>query len=226
MEPQKVSFPSANSLGDASGVVIGDLSNNQRGLIVIHEWWGMNQTIMDVGRKISDEGKLVVLVIDMYRGKVAIDREHAGHLMHDLDWEGAVQDLSAGAKYLKSNGCTKVGVTGFCLGGALSFAAAVACPEIDAAVPFYGIPRSEAFDLTKIRIPVQGHFGEKDNIVGFSTPSDYEPLNAKLLKAGVPYVMHTYPVGHAFVNPSGPYYDAEATKLALSRMYEFLQKNL
>jgi len=82
--------------------------------------------------------------------------------MGGLDWAGAVQDITAGAAYLKSIGCTKVGVTGFCLGGALAFAAAALCPEISAAAPFYGIPiglrtgrLAEIVDLTTIKVPVQ-----------------------------------------------------------------------
>jgi carboxymethylenebutenolidase len=108
MASRKVKFSSANVLGDAEGVVIGDPSVHPRGLIVIHEWWGMNQQIQDEGADIARNGELTVLVIDMYRGKVAIDREEAGHYMQGLDWEGAVQDLAAGATYLKSIGCTKV----------------------------------------------------------------------------------------------------------------------
>ena len=108
MESKRVSFPSANKQGDACGVVIGESSGNLQGLIVIHEWWGMNKQIQDEGHEIANNGQFKVLVIDMYRGKVAIDREEAGHCMQGLDWDGAVQDLSAGAKYLKSLGCTKV----------------------------------------------------------------------------------------------------------------------
>jgi carboxymethylenebutenolidase len=112
------------------------------------------------------------------------------------------------------------------MGGALSFAGAVRCSEISAAVPFYGIPRSAAFDLTTIRIPVQAHFGEKDDAVGFSSPSDYEPLYERLTKAGIQYEMYTYPAAHAFTNPSSPNYSPESAKLAFGRMYDFLRKHL
>lgn len=112
------------------------------------------------------------------------------------------------------------------MGGALTFAGAVSCPEFSAGVPFYGIPRSDRYDLTKIKIPVQGHFGEKDEITGLSSPSDYNPLYERLTKAGVPYEMFTYPAGHGFINPTGPHYDETAAQLALSRLYEFMQKHL
>jgi carboxymethylenebutenolidase len=118
----------------------------------------------------------------------------------------------------------QVGVTGFCLGGALSFLAAVNCPEISAAAPFYGIPRD--VDLTRMRIPVQAHFGERDDIAGFSSPAEYGPLGDRLIAAGLPYEMYTYPAGHAFTNVSNPNYSAESTGLAFQRVYDFLHKHL
>ena len=80
----------------------------RRGLIVLHEWWGMTQQILGEGALIGREGQMTVLVCDIYRGKIAIDREQAGHYAQDLDWEGAVKDISGAAKYLLSAGCTKV----------------------------------------------------------------------------------------------------------------------
>lgn len=112
------------------------------------------------------------------------------------------------------------------MGGALTFASAVRCPEISAAAPFYGIPDRTTYDLTTIRIPVQAHFGEKDQLVGFSAPSDYEPLYAQLVKAGVPYEMYAYPAAHAFTNFTGPNYSEKSAKLALSRLCDFMRKNL
>jgi len=91
-------------------VLIGDPSVHRRGLIVLHEWWGMTQQIVDEGALLAREGQMTVLVLDVYRGKVAIDREQAGHYSSDLDWDGAVKDISAAARYLLTAGCTKVGV--------------------------------------------------------------------------------------------------------------------
>jgi len=119
----------------------------------------------------------------------------------------------------------QVGVTGFCMGGALSFKAALLCPEISAATTFYGIPK-EKDELVRIRVPVQAHFGEKDNIVGFSSPADYGPLAEKLAAANVPYEMFTYPTGHAFTNQNEHNYSAECTALAFARLYDFMKKHL
>ena len=153
---------------------------------------------------------------------MAKDREDAG----SMDWDGAVEDLNAAAKYLKSIGCRKVGMTGFSIGGALSLAAATRAPEISAAAPFYGIPRQDEFDLTTIRIPVQGHFGELDEVSGFSSPADYNALNEKLKAAGVPFELFTYKAGHGFTNINNPNYSKEATTLAFSRLYKFMEEKL
>lgn len=112
------------------------------------------------------------------------------------------------------------------MGGALSFAAAVLSQNISAAAPFYGIPNNTVADLLQIRIPVQSHFGELDTSVGFSSPADYNALNESLANAGVPHEMYTYNAGHAFTNVNNQNYNPEATKLALSRVYEFMRLHL
>jgi len=112
------------------------------------------------------------------------------------------------------------------MGGALSFKAAALCPEISAAAPFYGIPRDDKDELTRIQTPVQAHFGEKDDIVGVSSPADYGPLSERLIAAKVPYEVFIYPAGHGFTNPNNPNYSAECTALAFERLCEFMKKHL
>merc|ERR1711894_64270 len=190
-----INFTSENAKGECPGVFVkgGDV-----GVIVLQEWWGINDQIKEQGEDISKRGNFSVLVPDLYRGKVATDHETAGHYMNDLDWAGAVKDIQGAAKYLLANGCQKVGVTGFCMGGALSLAGAALVPEINAAAPFYGIPNTKLCDVSKIKIPVQCHFGEKDEVVGFSSPADYQALEEKLKAGGVDYEMFIYDAGHAF----------------------------
>ena len=130
------------------------------------------------------------------------------------------------AKYLLSKGCTKVGVTGFCMGGALSMAAAALVPEISASAPFYGIPGEALCDVSKIKIPLQCHFGELDELVGFASPKDVEVLKTKLEAGGVNYELYMYKAGHAFTNTAGPNYNKESCELALQRMIDFMKKNL
>lgn len=101
---EKVCFPSENKQGACPGVLTGDTGKSSQGLVVLQEWWGMNEVIVNEAADISERGNLVTLVPDLYRGKVATDHETAGHYMSDLDWPGAVQDICGAAKYLKERG--------------------------------------------------------------------------------------------------------------------------
>jgi len=105
---KKITFKSENTSGDGVGVLIGDPSSCRRGLVVVHEWWGMTRQIQDEAALIAHQGALTALVCDVYRGRIAVDREEAGHCMEGLDWDGAVKDISGAARYLISAGCTKV----------------------------------------------------------------------------------------------------------------------
>lgn len=119
-------------------------------------------------------------------------------------------------------------MTGFCMGGALTLAAAALVPPatISAAAPFYGIPSAELCDVSKISIPVQAHFGDKDALEGFSSPKDAQALKEKL-KNNKDFELFMYPnCDHAFTNYSGPNYNKEMCDLALSRMVQFMNKHL
>merc|ERR1712176_1357552 len=98
--------------------------NAKGGLIVIQEWWGITPQILDQAKFLSESCGVKCLVPDIYRGKIGVDAEEASHLMNNLDFVAAVEDLRGAAKYLKEEkGVTKIGVIGFCMGGALSLAA-------------------------------------------------------------------------------------------------------
>ncbi|CAG5135002.1 unnamed protein product [Candidula unifasciata] len=228
MSGRKIEVPSENPLGPCPGVIFGDPTTTAAAIIVIQEWWGMNQHIQDVAKLIAEKTNFVTVVPDLYRGKVAIDRETAGHYVQDLNWEGAVQDVDAFARYLKSQGVKKVGATGFCLGGAITIAVVTEFDSVDAAAPFYGIPRAnqKTYDYSRIKVPIQLHFGEKDEAKGFSSPEDYEPFYAKLKEYGVPAELYTYDAGHAFANTTSPGFNKEAYELSFSRIFAFFEKNL
>lgn len=168
-----------------------------------------------------------VLAVDIYRGKVADSRESAGHLMSGLDFGGAVQDILGAAKALKAQGYEKVGVTGFCMGGALTIAAiANATDEFAAAVPFYGVPDLSKLNLANIKIPVLAHFGETDEAKGFSDPETAHKLEAAAKEAGVNFTLHMWAAGHAFMNQANPQvYKPDIAKLALAETSEFFRKS-
>ncbi|KAI8784814.1 protein usf-like [Biomphalaria glabrata] len=224
-----IEAPSENPLGPCPAFVFGDVSTAEAAIIVIQEWWGANQNIKDVAKLIGEKTNCVTLVPDLYRGKVALDRETAGHYSKDLNWPGAVQDVDACARYLKSKGIKKVGATGFCQGGALSIAVVTLYDSVDAAAPFYGIPRPANLtcDYSNIKVPLQCHFGEKDQAVGFSSKADYEAFQAKLKEYKVPHEFYTYDAGHAFANKTNKEsFNEEAYNLSFSRMFEFFEKHL
>lgn len=177
---------------------------NAPGIVVLQEWWGVDFEIKNHATKISKlEPGYKTLIPDLYRGKVGLDVAEAQHLMEGLDWKGAVKDIEASVNWLKANGCKKVGVTGYCMGGALAIASAVLVPGVDAVVSFYGVPSPDLADPAQARAPVQAHFGELDNFVGFSDVTAAKALEEKLKASGAPYEVHIYPgCGHAFMNRS------------------------
>ncbi|NP_001355873.1 uncharacterized protein LOC100282241 [Zea mays] len=197
---QKIQIQREDTTFDA--YVVG--KENAPGIVVLQEWWGVDYEIKNHAIHISQlGGGYRALIPDLYRGKVALDVAEAQHLMEGLDWQGAVKDIQASVKWLKSNGSPKVGVTGYCMGGALSIASGVLVPEVDAVVAFYGTPSSELADPSKAKAPIQAHFGEHDSFVGFSDVTAAKSLEEKLKSSGIPYEVHIYPgCSHAFMNTS------------------------
>ena len=112
--------------------------DSKSAIVLIQEWWGLNKAICETADTFAKQG-FAVLAVDMYRGKTADSRETAGHLYHGLDFQGAVGDILAATRALKEKGYAKVGITGFCLGGALSIFAIAAGDLFAAAAPFYGV---------------------------------------------------------------------------------------
>jgi len=201
------------------------------GLVVIQEWWGLNDQIKGVADRLAAAGYRA-LVPDLYRGKVAVEAKEAEHLMTNLNFgDAAGQDVGGAVQYLKSTGADKVGVTGFCMGGALTLLAAANVPEVDAAVCWYGFPPLEYIDATKIKAPLLGHFAIGDVPFPIAT---VDKLEEKLKAAKVPYEFHRYKAQHAFANETAvganklpiTEYNPQAAELAWKRTMEFFGRNL
>jgi len=202
------------------------------GMVVIQEWWGLNDQIRGVADKLARAGYRA-LVPDLYRGKVAVEAKEAEHLMTGLDFgDAAGQDVRGALQFLKAGGSAKAGVTGFCMGGALTLLAAVNVPEADAAVVWYGYPPLEYVDAAKIRAPLLGHWASRDE---FFVIAKVEELEKKLRGAGVKFEFHRYDAKHAFANETAvgakrpvaaAEYDSQAAELAWKRTLDFLAKNL
>lgn len=169
------------------------------GVVVLQEWWGVTDIIKDQALLISKEG-FRVLIPDLYKGKVGVDAEEASHLMNHLDFKAAVSEVKAAADYLRGSGAAKVGVVGFCMGGALSFAAAQHA-GVDCAAPFYGVADPAICQPPSIKVPVQAHFGALDSLQGFSDPDTIAKVVDAMKAAGCPVQLYMYPgCGHAFMN--------------------------
>jgi len=192
------------------------------GIVVIQEWWGLNDQICGVADRFARAG-YNALAPDLYKGRLTAVPDEANHLMSSLDFPDAThQDLRGAAQHLKATS-GKIGVMGFCMGGALSIAAAVHVPEFVASVPLYGIPPKEFADPAKIKIPLQGHFANKDD---WCTPAAVDQLETALSQAGVEHEIYRYDAAHAFANERSPAYDVSAANLAWERITGFLKAKL
>lgn len=205
-------------------------SSNAPGIVVIQEWWGLNDQIRGVADRLAHAGYLA-LVPDLYRGKKTVEEEEAHHLMTALNFgDAATQDVRGAAQYLKTR-TAKVGCVGFCMGGALTLLAAANVPELDAAVTWYGCPPLEYIDAGKIKIPLQGHWATQDE---HFKPEQIEGLAAKLKEAGVQHEFHHYLARHAFGNEqavgegriASTQYDPVWAQRAWDRTFTFFGRQL
>jgi carboxymethylenebutenolidase len=192
------------------------------GIVVIQEWWGLNDQICGVADRLARAG-YNALAPDLYKGRVTTSPDEANHLMTGLDFAGAVHEDLRGAAMRLEEQSTKVAVMGFCMGGALTIAAAVHLSEVAAAVCFYGIPPKEVADPAKIRVPFQGHFANQDD---WCTPAAVDDLERTLKGAGAKCEIYRYNAAHAFFNERSPAYNLEAANLAWDRMSAFLRVQL
>jgi carboxymethylenebutenolidase len=199
-------------------------------IVVIQEWWGVNDQIRGVADRLAAAGYRA-LVPDLYRGKSTVEAEEAHHLMSGLNFgEAASQDIRGAVQFLKTRS-TKVGITGFCMGGALTLLAMCTAPEIEAGVVWYGCPPLEYIDATKIKAPLQAHWATQDEFFPIAT---IDALQAKLNEAGVSYDFHRYLAHHAFANETavGPrrisatQYDPVWSQQAWDRTFRFFGRQL
>jgi carboxymethylenebutenolidase len=195
------------------------------GIVVIQEWWGVNGQIRGVADRLASAG-YIALVPDLFRGKSTVEAEEAHHLMTGLNFgDAASQDVRGGVQFLKARSA-KVGVTGFCMGGALTLLALCATPELDAAVVWYGCPPLEYIDATKIKAPLQGHWATQDEFFPIAT---IEQLEKNLREAAVTFEFHRYLAHHGFANETavGPgripatQYDPVWSQQAWDRAFSF-----
>jgi carboxymethylenebutenolidase len=196
-------------------------------LIVVHEWWGLNDWVKEGAKKFADQGYLT-LAIDLYHGQVAADQDAAHELMRGLPEDRATRDLQAAFAYLVSRNDVqqnKIGSLGWCMGGGYALQAALNIPELSACVINYGRLVTDAEMIDKINCPILGIFGAKDR--GISV-KDVEAFKAACNKAGKNVTVQIYQnSGHAFINENNAKgYNAKDAKNAWEKAFAFLEKNL
>lgn len=199
-------------------------------IVVIQEWWGLNAQIKGVAERLAAAG-YQALVPDLYRGQSTLEALEAQHLMSGLDFgDAASQDIRGAVQFLKTR-AAKVGLTGFCMGGALTLLALTQSPEIDAGVVWYGCPPLAYIDAGKIKAPLMGHWGTQDE---FFKIDIVDALQDKLDGAGVHYEFHRYLAHHAFANETAlgtcrlpaTQYDPLWAQMAWDRSLRFFGRHL
>jgi carboxymethylenebutenolidase len=222
---QRVSFLSASGESLSGELALPEGAEKAPTLVLVQEWWGVNDHIRSLADRFAREG-FVVLAPDLYHGKTTKDPSEAGRLMTALDTLAAVDDIRAATTFLKahprSNG--KIGVVGFCMGGALTFAAGCHVEGLSAIVPFYGLPVAEKVDFGKLTAPVMAHFASRDE---WASASRAEAIQHDLEKRGRSMVLHVYEADHAFMNDTRPeVYDPKNAALAWERTVAFFKMHL
>jgi carboxymethylenebutenolidase len=225
-QPTPVSFPSGSET--VHGLLYApSTSGPHPAIVVIHEWWGLNDWIKEQAANFADQG-YVTLAVDLYRGKTASDPETAHELMRGLPQDRGVRDLVAAANYLKglkSVNAHRIGAVGWCMGGGFAAQFAVADPDLRAVAINYGSLPTDPAALKQIRAAILGNFGGLDKGI---TPQDVNDFASAMKSLGKPVNVKIYPdAGHAFENPTnqGGYRPADA-KDAEERMKVFFHDNL
>jgi carboxymethylenebutenolidase len=193
------------------------------GVVVIHEWHGLNDSVRAIVDRLAADGFLA-LAPDLYHGEVTTDDSRAASLMQALKTSAALDDVAACVQLLHARGCAKVGVIGFCMGGAMAFAAATTVDAVTCAVPFYGIPVADYWDAARMRVPIQAHFARHDD---WAKPERAEQLAREVTQRGGHMELFVYDAGHAFMRSTDPkVFNAAAAATAWTRMLEFLRSHL
>lgn len=193
------------------------------GVVMIHEWWGLNDHIRAQAKELAGEGYRV-LAVDLF-GSVATTSDAARAQVGSLDQAKALENLKAAEKYLRERGSQKIASLGWCFGGGQSLQLATAAGEtLDATIVYYGNLPTDERKLRNIRWPVLGIFGETDQSISTTSVAKF---GETLTRLGIPNSIHVYPgVGHAFANPSNAGFAPAETADAWAQTLAFLEKNL
>ena len=204
----------------AKPVVDGDYP----GVIMIHEFWGLNDNVKEMAEKLASHG-YVVFAVDLYDGKVGTTTDEARQLMGSFEQSYWNDNMNTAISYLEDNYTpSSVGSIGWCFGGGQSLNLALNNEDMDATVIYYGRLVTEPEELSKIDWPILGIFAELDQGI---TPETVTEFESSLNEVGIENDIIIYPeVNHAFANPSGDRYAPDESKDAWNKTLEFFEQNL
>lgn len=211
------------SSGATTAYVARPESKTTAAVLLIQEWWGINDHIRDLAGRYANEGYICVAP-DLFRGKLAKDTDEAARMMHDLAIEDGIEIIEAAiAETKRAYNAQKIGITGYCMGGTFALRAACEVNELAAAAPFYGdIPGDDV--LQKLRVPTLFIAGERD---AWINPEKVGKLKEAARKFDLPVEIVSYDADHAFFNDTRPaVYDAEAAADAWQRVLDLFRKHL
>ena len=193
-------------------------------VLLIHEWWGLNDQVKSVAAELAQLG-YVALAVDLYKGKVASTPDGARSLMQSVDGVSATDTLASWIDFLKNHEATngKVGTVGWCFGGGWSLNASLAAP-VNATVIYYGNVKKDASDLASLQSPVLGHFATRDGWIDKGMVNGFEAAMKAAGKSDL--TVHWYEADHAFANPTSARYDAQEAALSWERTTAFFKQHL
>lgn len=208
----------------AEGYLAKAGSAHAPGVVVIQEWWGLQDQIKGICDRLALAG-YDALAPDLYGGTVVPyhDTDAANREMSSLDFLEATDQLVRGAAVHLGKSSSKVGLTGFCLGGAVTVLGACRIPELSAAVCFYGLPPETAAKPADLKVPFQGHFANRDD---WCTPAAVDAFETGAKAASKSVEIHRYEADHGFVNEQRSYYDRKCGEQAWDRMLAFWKRHL
>lgn len=224
---QNVTF--ASNGGQAHGYLAKPATGSGPGLVLIQEWWGLDDHMAELVDRFAAEG-FVALAPDLYGGRVAHDADTAGQMLQELPVDQAVRDLAGAVDFLlgeDSVTSAKLGAVGYCMGGGFVLQlAAQQGDKIGAAVAFYGVGPAVPDQYGSVTAPIQGHYGEQDQMYPADQAREQEQQIRTESQGSVEFFY--YPAGHAFHNDKDELgtYDAESAKLAWDRTLEFLRAHV
>lgn len=193
-------------------------------VVMIHEWWGLNDNIKEMAKKLASQG-YIVLAVDLYNNQVGTTSEEARKLVTSFDSIEGIENMNSAITYLKTeHSVQNIGSIGWCFGGGQSLNLAINNSDLDATVMYYGQVSSDSESLSKISWPILGIFAEKDQGIPADSVKQFE---SQLDELGIANEIIIYPgVDHAFANPSGERYAPEESKDAWEKTLDFFNKNL